>query len=156
MTTYQVERFSDIADELPPLWLKHWLRLGPNRDRVKLEPNIREYLAYEAAAVLHIVTARQEGALIGYFFNLIKAEDLHYRSLTRAWTDLFFIDPEAVPPLSLVAKYRKLIAFTRKELRALGVQEHRVSVKLYSDIGRLLEALGYVPQERVYSILLGD
>lgn len=154
LTTYQVERFADIADELPPLWVKHWRVLGMEQGRVKLDPDVVQYLALEVAGILHVVTARRAGALIGYFFNLLPPQDLHYKGHKRAWADIYFVDPEASPGLSLGVKLLKLALFTRDRLRALGVQEHRTSVKLHSDIGLLWQRLGYRPVETVYYDML--
>jgi hypothetical protein len=155
--TYQVERFAAIAEELPPLWVRHWRRLGTDQARVPLAPDVPKYYDMDRERLLHIVTVRDtKGALIGYYFTLIPPKDLHYTGLKRAWTDIYFIDPTAVPPLSLVAKYRRLIEKVEVELRALGVQDLRTAVKLHSDIGPIWDQLGYTPVERVYYRRLGD
>ncbi len=156
MTSYQVETFAKIAQELPPLWVKHWRRLGTEQATVPLSPDVPKYFELDRIGVLHIVTARNaDGALIGYYFTLIPPTDLHYTGLKRAWTDIYFIDPTAVPPLSLVAKYRQLIAKVEAELLALGVQRLQTAVKLHSDIGALWDQLGYKPVERMYYRMLG-
>ena len=154
--TYQVERFPAIALEIRPLWTKHWQVLGMDRERVALSPDIPTYLKMDCDGVLHIVTVRAAEALIGYYFTLIPPKDLHYTGLKRAWTDIYFIDPSAVPPLSLVAKYRRLVAKVEAELQALGVQRLHTAVKLHSDIGGLWDRLGYTPVERAYYRVLGD
>lgn len=155
-TTYQVERFQDVVEEIPALWVKHWNTLGTERDRVKLDPDFAQYFDMDHAGVLLIVTARTAGRLIGYFFAVVIEADLHYRGLKKAWADIYYIDPAAAPGVSLVAKYRKLIARLEHELISLGVQKFQTAVKIHSDVGSLWDRLGYKPVERAYYRMLGD
>src|ERR1043166_6320102 len=74
---YQRETFASILPDLGPLWRRHDRELWPDRAWGKLAPNVVQYLHLESQGILHIVTARTGGKLIGYCFELVLF-DMHY------------------------------------------------------------------------------
>jgi GNAT superfamily N-acetyltransferase len=146
--TYRKERFVDLAPELPPLFKRHWEEIALNRDKIPLNPQWAAYGRLEQGGALHIVTARHQGELVGYFFCIV-VPDLHYGILT-CHDDLFYILPE----------YRKgwigyrLFSSCEKMLRALGVQRVYCRTKVDHPVDKLLVRLGYRLIERVYAKLL--
>jgi GNAT superfamily N-acetyltransferase len=150
--TAQQERFSAIAKELPPLFERHWLELGSNRDTIKLDPDWDRYLAMDAAGLLVVTTARVAGVLVGYIFNIV-GPHLHYRSTAHAELEMFWLDP------AWRGLWFSLRWFRGNDdmLRELGVKRVHVAVKNgYKDgrVGVIFKRLGYLPVETVYSKVL--
>ncbi len=87
------EKFYDCAPELKPLFRKHWLELGRDRADIPLDPNYDAFAVGSANGGLHILTARFEGALVGYVFSII-GPHLHYKSTLHAKADMYWLAPE--------------------------------------------------------------
>lgn len=150
MITYQLERFADAFDEALPLLKAHHEEVGVHRHHVPMNPQIDEYLSYEAADGLSLVTVREQGRLVGYFLCLVKPH-LHYASTLHAFTDLYYIDPvyRSRPRVAW-----RLFDYTEQVLRERGAQRIITTTKLTLDRGRFLEGRGYLETDRVYMKLL--
>ena len=107
----------------------------------------------EQSGRLHISTVRNNGKLIGYFFNILIPESLHYTQISQAGQDIYYIDP-GDNPVTLVDRYRKLARFVEGRLKEIGIKQHFTTTKLHSDLGKLWEKLGYTEIERRFSKLL--
>lgn len=148
--TFQWERLSTIARELPPLFKLHWAELALNKEAIPLEPDWDRYFHYEAAGILYILTVRSDTVLIGYAFTLV-GPHLHYASTLWGHTEMFWLQPDFRRGTLGI----RLIRAVEDGMRAIGVKVHHFPVKLHflSDrgtIGRLFERLGYKPIETVY------
>jgi GNAT superfamily N-acetyltransferase len=145
MVTYQAEKLSDILEQLKSLLPVHWEEIARNKNKVPLDPDYQQYLAIERVGCLHIVTARDDGTLIGYIINFVSPH-LHYKAHKFANNDILYLAP----------KYRgrgvgiKLIKFNETSLFAMGVSVVHIHMKLAHDFGCLLERLGYTEIERMY------
>jgi len=153
--TYQWERFSGIARELPPLFKRHWREIALNQDRVHLDPNWDQYYALDLAGTLRCLTVRSNGVLVGYVFMFVFPH-LHYASTLWAASDIFWLDPAYRQGL---AGFR-MLRLTEKGLKELGVRVLHFNAKLHFEasrgtIGKLLERMGYKPVETVYSKFIG-
>lgn len=150
MLNYRREKIADIKDELLPLLEKHWREIALEQNTVKLDPDWASYDLLDASGVLCLVTARHHGELVGYVVYLI-VNSLHYKNLRVADCDLFWLDPT----------FRKGMAgvnlFRAAEVILTGENVNRVTnkVKLYHDVGRVFERMGYTPIERTYMKTLG-
>lgn len=69
--TFQRERLGPILREILPLLEKDWRENGVDHDSVPFRLDLDRYLNYDLVGVLQIVTARDEGALVGYVFALV-------------------------------------------------------------------------------------
>lgn len=69
--TFQRERLGPILREILPLLRKDWEENGIDHDSVPFRLDLDRYLNYDLVGILQIVTARDEGALIGYVFALV-------------------------------------------------------------------------------------
>lgn len=138
MITYQVERLADMLDEMKPLFDDHWEEIALFKDEVKLDPDYDKYLLMESNGFIHVCTARDDGALIGYFVSIITPH-LHYKQSKTLASDIYFIKPE----------YRKgrtgirLFQFAENEWRKEGVQVAYVGAKVSNDVTKVWERLGY-------------
>jgi len=69
--TFQRERLPPILREILPLLRKDWEENGIDRDKVPFSLDLDQYLRYDLAGVLQIVTARDQGTLVGYIFAFV-------------------------------------------------------------------------------------
>lgn len=68
---FRRERLAPILREIMPLLEKDWVENGVDHDRLPLKFNYQQYLDYDLLGVLHIVTAREDGLLVGYVFAFV-------------------------------------------------------------------------------------
>lgn len=149
MTTYAVERWKDIRGEMLPLLVKHWHEVALNHAEVPLDIDESRYRQLDEGGALHIVTARREGALIGYHVAIVSTH-LHYASTLHGITDVYWIDPACRHGVTAI----RLFQAVERELKALGVRKLFTATKLHIDQGALFEHLGYRAVERLYAKLI--
>ena len=145
--TFQVEPFSRIADELPPLFARHWEELG--EAEIPLDPDWQRMLVSEAQGQLKVVTARCGGVLVGYIFNIIGRHP-HSRSTAYSNIDNFWLDPTYRGNFS-VMRWLKL---NDAMLDELGVKKRYIGVPnnfMAGRVGSLFRRLGYKPVETTWS-----
>jgi len=146
---YQVERVTDILDEIKPLLEAHWQEIALYKDQFPLNPDYNQYKLLDQAGVVHVVTARNDGDLIGYYISFIMPH-LHYQDCIVAMNDVLFIKSE----------YRKgragmkMIAFAEQELKKLGVHRMMIHVNTQHDFSPLLTRMGFTETERNFEKLL--
>ena len=143
MLTFQKERFSDIAPDLPPLFLRHFEEVAHDKDRISLAPDWEGYSMLEAAGRLHIITARDDGKLVGYFFADI-GYGLHNHTSLISGTDMFYLDPEYRKGLN---GYRLL----KTAIEGLEFDKMKIQTKIDRNLGRIFERLGFRAAEIVYT-----
>lgn len=150
--SFQVERFADVLPEVKPLLPRHWEELALDKESVPLDPNWQRYAELDGAGAISLVTARENGRLVGYCY-MILSPGLHYRTCFEARMDIFWLSPEvrghAMPGV-------RLFRAVEKELKRRGVQRVYFGSKLHKDVGRLFERLGYRPVETWYSKMLRE
>ncbi len=146
---YQKETWAKLLPELPALFVMHWQEVGLDREKIPLDPDWERYALLEAQGILHMVTARDDGILIGYYVALVLPH-LHYKSSRTAFSDIFFIHPEYRRGLTGY----KLFLETEKMLKKLGVQKSYVMTKQHLPLNILMKRLKYRFIEKIYTKLL--
>jgi GNAT superfamily N-acetyltransferase len=149
MITYQVEAWSDVVDEMKPLWFAHWEEVAMDHEAIVLAPDFKLYEHYEATGALHIVTARENGIVVGYHILIVRPH-LHYANDLHAFTDVYYVAP---------AKRKgwvgiKLFKFSDRTLKQRGVKKIITATKLHLDMSRIFSYLGYRETERVFTKVL--
>lgn len=147
--TYQAEPFAPIADEFPPLFIAHWEEIANNRDKIILEPDWSRYMWLAQAGMLAVVTARDEGKLVGYYFGIVQPH-LHYASSLTAFTDIYWLMPEHRRGWAGYRLLKTAIGF----LRSIGVQRMFIVEKLAHPHAAVFKRLGFKPVETVYGQML--
>jgi hypothetical protein len=103
------------------------------------------YAKLETAGHLHVVTARNEGKLVGYYVGVILAQP-HYKNVICASADLYYLAPEY-----RVAQNGVLfILFIQQSLKERGVQWIIMGTKMDKNLGELYEAMGYKKTDEVW------
>lgn len=144
------EKLETFFPDARALLVEHWGEIAEKKDLLRLDPDMMRYGSLEKNNVLHIVTARDEGRLVGYYAGLVNTH-LHYKSVVVGIDDVYFIHPA----------YRdnglgtRLFLAVEELLRMLKADISVVKVKLRHDHDKLLTSLGYEPFERVYWKALG-
>ena len=144
MLVFKRESFSSIQEELPPLIREHAKELSPHKG--KHEPILaKAYNLLEWDGHLVVVTARDEGKLVGYC-AFILAPSLHYRGVLNAEIDCFFLQK----------KYRKGLAGIRllksgeEACKESGATHIVQKCKVSQDLSPILERMGYQKIEYVF------
>jgi hypothetical protein len=148
----QVEKFSDIMVELPELFSEQYSELVVDKDGLTDDADYQRYVGLEKLQVLHCITARHNGKLIGYFFNMV-VYHLQHRGMKTSMSDLIYILPE----------YRKgtgvglsLLRAGVTEMRKLGVKKMYVTAKINTALGVVLNKLKFRMIEVVFSRWIGE
>jgi len=151
MITYAVESVKERLDEFKHLLPLHWEELALNKDKVPLAPQWHVYAQREDAGQLLLVTAREEGEIIGYFIGFI-APGLHYETCLTCTMDIFYIRKDKRNGRAGI----KLFQFVESELKRRGVQRWFVGSKIHADASPLFKYLKFDPVETYFSKWLGD
>lgn len=150
MITYHVESWTETYQEMQPYWIEHWKEVGMHQDALPLNVDIQSYLELDRLGILHTVTVRNDGHIIGYHLSMIRRH-LRYDVL-GAFTDVYFLSPAYRKRL---VGYR-MFQFVETSLKAKGVRYLFTGTKLSLDMGRLFERLGWQEVERLYVKLLPE
>ena len=151
MITYQEEPLEDCLEEIKPLIEIHWEEIALYKDKIKLNPDFDKYLLLDSLGMLHVLTARDQGTLIGYFISFVQP-NMHYKESVFAVNDILYIHPE----------YRKgstgykLFKKAEKSLKEIGVDVIIIHAKVNNDFKPLMDKLEYERIEYNYSKYIGD
>lgn len=144
------ESLLNVKSELIPLLDKHWELVALNQGEIKLNPNWKEYANLDAAGILRIFTARDNGKLVGYFV-LMLSKSIHYQDHLFATNDVIFVLPDS----RAGATGYKLIKFAEEHCREAGVSLMMINTKVHIPFDSLMVGMGFDLIERVYSKFLG-
>jgi GNAT superfamily N-acetyltransferase len=147
---FAVESFSDIRDEIMPLWQRHYDEIAEDQERVPLDPDWDKYDRLAVMGALQIVTARTVGQLVGYAFVVVDTH-LHYRTTLFAVFDLYYVAPEHRGGRTAL----RLFQAVERHLASLGVVKAIANTKLAHDHGRLFQFMGWREAERLFVKSLG-
>src|SRR6185312_6140780 len=137
MLSFQIESVEQWASEAAPLYGKHWRELGLDLD-LEIAPDIEKMKVMESLGIFTVITARQEGKLIGYLLAVVSTH-LHYRTSPR----MFIIDAYYILPEFRKGAGAKLLKFAEHTAKKLGAIKMYLSCKVHEDHSDLFRALGY-------------
>lgn len=156
-----VEPWERVRLEVWPLWAEHHAEIARDGDLVPLAPDWEKYSAHAAAGALHIVTARQDGRLVGYLFALVSTH-LHYATTQFAFFDLYWLHPDhrlagdADSLETLDSVGAQLFIEAEETLRRRGVEKMIGTTKVWQDNSRLFKLLDWEETERVFARWIGQ
>jgi hypothetical protein len=143
---FAVESYQDAQPEITKLLDAHWQEIALDKDAIRLDPDWENYEWLAKRGMLHIVTARDDGWLVGYHVSVIRPH-AHYKSSLTCFSDIMYLSPQYRVGLTGY----KLIKFFRDSVKAKGVQKIYMMTKLALDLDPILRRLGFTPIERVYT-----
>ena len=126
------------------------MQLALNQGEIKLDPNWEEYGRLDAAGILRIFTARDNGKLVGYFVLMV-SQSVHYKAHKFATNDILFVLPDS----RAGATGYKLIKFAEDHCKNDGVSLLMVNTKVHLPFDSLMVGMGFDLIERIYSKFLG-
>jgi hypothetical protein len=150
MIEYKEETFDQVIDEIKPLLENHYEEIALNKDAIKLNPDYGIYKSLCDSGVMRVITARDDGKLVGYCVCIIKYH-LHYKDSLTAFNDIFYISKDYRKGLTGV----KLFIKTEEILKKYGVQRVSMNTKVHHDVGVIFDRLGYKETERVFTKMIG-
>lgn len=141
--TFQWERFATIAREAAPLVRRHWQEVALFQNQFEVDPDWDRAVKLELAGFLHILTARRDGALVGFCFNYL-ISSLFYAGKIWATTEGFWLDPLYREGRNGIRLFRE----NEKGLRERGAVGHTVEIMSHiaadrGTVGKILQRLGY-------------
>lgn len=145
MITFQRETFSNVYQDIQPLWEQHYQEIALDKDTIELNPHVEGYKEIDDLGGLIIFTIRDDNRLIGYSFFILQYS-FHYKQLICAVNDLFYLLPE----------YRgrwlgtKFLKESEALLKKMGVHQVQMRTKTYANFGKILERAGYKEIEIAY------
>lgn len=147
--TFQVESATALIEEIRPLLQAHYEEIARHRDKIALNPDYSRYEEMDRQGLLHAVTVRDEGRLVGYYISFV-VPHLHYMDHLMALNDIVFISKPYRKGFTAIRMFK----FAEASLRARGVSKTHINIKLAHDFGPVLERIGFVEIERIYEKIL--
>jgi GNAT superfamily N-acetyltransferase len=151
MIEFGVEGFDQARSEIKGLISLHYEEIALNKEVIPLDPDWDRYKTLIANKLAYLITARDDGKLIGYSIFFV-TNHLHYKSTLYANNDLLYLHPN----------YRKgmigprLIQYSEQFLKALGVSKILWHVKFNKDFTRILHHMGYVDEDIIVGKIIKD
>lgn len=150
MITYQQEGWSSYYTDCQALWHEHYAELATNKDSMQMSPDIETYKALEQQGNLLILTARENGTLIGYQIAVVRRH-LHYSTLC-GFEDAYFLTKAKRQGMIGV----RLITESLKLMKQRGVQKVFFMTKNVLNKGLIFERLGFTRSDITYSKWIGN
>ena len=79
MIKFGVERYSQVNEDIKELIKLHYDEIAVNKEDIPLDPDWDRYKLLDDKGLIMIITARDEGRLVGYSIFFI-SNHLHYKS----------------------------------------------------------------------------
>lgn len=147
---FGVEPFEVLDREARDLFIEHWRELALDKQAVPLDIDYLAYYKIEEAGKLHVVTARSEGMLVGYYIATMFGH-LHYRNLGDvAYTDVYYLAPE-------YRKGRNGVQFLQAietSLARRGARKLYFSCKVHQDHTKLMSLMGWTHSDNIFTKLV--
>lgn len=144
----QWERFSRIFREIAPLTRVNWDESGMLTDRLDFDPDWDRYLEFERAGILHILTARKSGKLIGYVVALLHPHIEHASVPCATIKTVWLAKEERSGTLGI-----RLLKQAFRGLENSGARIFMVADKGHKNgaLGRILRGMGFAKDETIYA-----
>lgn len=146
MVEFELAPYSVLKEEIRPLIVDHWQEIALDKETVKLDPDWDEYDRLATAGQLHLLTARVNNELVGYYVGIVKPH-LHYKNSLTAFNDVLYIKPEHRQGMVGIRLFKEI----ERTLKERGVQKTYMNTKAHHDFGVIMERLGYKKTETIYT-----
>lgn len=148
MITIQREHFTDIWREGLPLMAAHHEESGELPGALDL--NLPVFLSADQQGILILVTARDDGVLVGYS-TCWHGKHPHVKSARTAQGNTIYVHPDYRGQRGLGYKILKHMI---TELKASAPMIVKYGSKVKRDIGPILKRLGFQADEVSYTLTL--
>ena len=144
-TRYAVETYGQLRTDAEIMHLtdEHRVEVAP-ASRILITPDHVQYDYMCRNGMLQVVTARDDGKLVGYHITIVRPH-LH-RPVLAGFVDTLYLDPSHRNGRCSM----RMIQYAEEMLVRRGVKWISTGVRCVKDFGRLMEHLGYIEAERLY------
>ncbi len=149
MVTIQVERWAQFYPDSKAIFPEHWRELALHQGEIPISIDEGKYSNLDHLGILLILTARDEGKLVGYYLWFLMPHPHYSASGPMGLTDMYFILPAYRNGLGT-----KLFVESERELRKRGIVKAITSCKVHEDHTRMLELLGWTFSDKTFVKLL--
>lgn len=147
------EHLSDVLTEIAPLIRRHWQEVDWFDGQLPLDPDWKQALQLDQAGVLHLLTARIDGLLVGYIWSYILPSV--YFSLPWATVQGFWVDPvQRAGWLGIKLFKENERGLVERGAKAISIE---ILMKIASNrgtLGKIVERLGYRHLGNLYAKVL--
>ncbi len=150
--TFHTERVDEFMSEALPLLRRHYEEIAWNKDKIPFNPDVERYRWLEAANMLRIYTAREDGVLVGYAVFCV-TQMLHYQDVTQAQNDVVYVDPSR---RGAMIGQKLLRDYAEGALKREGVQVVTLHIKVKHDWSKLAQRWGYETTDLLMQKFIGD
>jgi len=146
MITFQLESWAAFAADAQDLWQQHYAEIGDPTAVMALDHTL--YAGFEAAGQLQVLTAREQGRMVGYVVMLVRTHP-HYKMLC-GFEDAYFLTPSSRKGLTGFRMLKQSVEFAK----ARGVRKVFFHSKRAKDLQKLFINLGFVHSDELWSKVL--
>jgi GNAT superfamily N-acetyltransferase len=151
MVSVQTETWKAIDSEIEEVSGFHWEELALDKLLFQRDLDHEQYLALDNLGRMHVVTARDDGRLVGYAVWFVMPHHLHYKSSGQvALADMYFIKREYRKGGLGVRMFRE----SERGLRERGVIRAHASCKVHEDHTKMFEMMGWAHTDSTLSKVL--
>lgn len=149
---FQVEKFIDVFPEMAPMFEAQFDELATLKQHIrKIDPDLELYAHLEATNKLHVVIARENNELAGYFVGVVTPHP-HYKSTLMCSADLYYMSLQHRKAQNGIL----FIQAIERSLKARGVQLMVMGTKLSKNLGFIYDHLGYKETDHVWRKWIGE
>ena len=149
MMIFAVERWSVVESEIVPFFKPLAKESGIITDRENV--SLETYRGCSKAEGLLLVTARENGDLVGFIVSFIAAHP-HWKDVRMAMTDMIYLEPSARKGRNFL----RMLEFCKTQVKLRGASYFLASLPARRAHGKILERAGWKEWERIYVSNLED
>jgi GNAT superfamily N-acetyltransferase len=148
---FAIEKWDDLRRDARDIFPAHFQELALHQEDVTLDIDDSMYHLFEDRGRLLILTARDNGELVGYYVAVLLENHPHNKSFgIVSACDMFYMKKENRKG----GAGAKLLIAAAAALKARGVKKATMSTKLHFENRDLMEALGWEATDTVFQRLL--
>lgn len=147
---FQAERWLDVLPELRPLFHFLWEDVAVDKDRFRARCNEAMYAQMAANGFVHVITARFEGKIVGWYVMTIMVNGHYADAGLMAFCDQYFLRSEFRKGNAGLRLFQEAIKYAKSK----GAQKFYTSHKIHRDRSGLMKLLGFKATDVIYSKLL--
>jgi len=149
MVTIQTEKWATFYLDGQAIFPQHHRELALHRQEIPLSIDEAKYELLDKTDMLLIVTARDEGRLVGYALWFIMPHPHYAQAGPMALTDMYYVLPEYRRGTGL-----RLFAASEVEYTRRGCIKAITSCKAHQDHSKFLSAMGWTLSDLTFVKLL--
>jgi len=148
---YSVEKYPEIMEELIILLPELYVEVDTYPEKPKPNFNHDHFLMLDSTDELFVITAREEGKLVGIHCTYITA-DIYYKHINTAFVLFYFLKKENRGG----GNGTKMFSYAEKVMRLTDAERLFISRKIYIDNEKMFDKLGYSHIENNYTKFIGN